>query len=886
MTSSLDPDLRPDIISHPTRGMGQDGVPLVRHLQQVATRVLEVVPHGAFTLSGLDLADATQAIAWVHDLGKATRSFQAHVRDQPGPDDIPSHHSPLGALAAYEVLKARGAGDCLRLAGLLAVARHHGRLPDAMGFLTSNLETPDQRAGPDRYGADVKRQVADIEDHASEVGDAVLREASEGELTWSAFREAVASGELKDEALDDIGGEFDLILSGSGHTLPDELYETTLQLWSGLLLADKSTAAQLPETSLEIQPTRAKRLQRHVDELEAREPDDEGEQRINRLRRKARQEALASIEEGVISDHETFSLTLPTGVGKTLTGLQVAHQVRDASGDGPPGPGPIIYALPYTSIIDQVGDEVRSIFDAAPRDPRITLHHHLSDTAVRIGDATTEPTDEEARLERMLGTSWRSGLVVTTFVQLFESLAGPRNRGAMKLPSLHGSVIVLDEPQAVPHEWWQLVPRLVELAQDRYGAKVLAMTATPPKILEEAGIEARELIPEPATYFEALDRVRFEVHPSVSAFIQGDEKPLAHAEAADALAAALEPGGPSVMAVCNTIPSARSLSRRLRDRFPEAVSVEPVHADLIESASGEAGDITAEELVDRLRQRLEGAGDAPILMHLTSRVRPRDRLRRIEVAKALAQEEIPFLVVSTQLIEAGVDISFDHVFRDLAPLSSLVQAAGRCNRAIEQDQGEVTIWWLDATGKGGTPAELVYARTGENLLSPTAAALGSVLDDHGSPLPEPSLTRTAVARYFARLHDRGPGSRELVDHLENAEAQKLGEASMIASRESIEVLVVRSDSEHEQLERLRQAWEEDEYEQGRDHLRTLQDTQVSIPIYDPRSRRAQRFADLPLVHADAEIRLLDVRDPGASGFFDRQTGEIVEPGDTVEARFL
>lgn len=147
-----------------------------------------------------------------------------------------------------------------------------------------------------------------------------------------------------------------------------------------------------------------------------------------------------------------------------------------------------------------------------------------------------------------------------------------------------------------------------------------------------------------------------------------------------------------------------------------------------------------------IAKRMETAEGTPVL-HLSTRLRPIDRLKLIETAKELTDRGAPLLTISTQLVEAGVDISFEQVYRDLAPIDSIVQAAGRCNRSFERDEGRVTVWWLDTPEEQTkTPAEAVYNR-GTSLLPVAAETLESVRGDQ-TTLSETAVARTAVQTYY------------------------------------------------------------------------------------------------------------------------------------------
>lgn len=232
-------------------------------------------------------------------------------------------------------------------------------------------------------------------------------------------------------------------------------------------------------------------------------------------------------------------------------------------------------------------------------------------------------------------------MVVTTFVQVFESLAGPTNARSMKLPSLYGSVVVLDEPQALPLEWWPLVDRLVELLTEEYGASVIAMTATQPELLSAGDREPFSLVADPDPYYDELDRLDFVLHPSAIAMLPGQDSEESDTIDDDAESAALSydragdlvatraDDGDSVLAICNTIDSARELAESIADRTIP-VDVNEVYDELLNDADESTESIPPKRTsADAARRRRSGQ---PLLVHLTTRHRPCDRRHLIDVA--------------------------------------------------------------------------------------------------------------------------------------------------------------------------------------------------------------------------------------------------------------
>jgi CRISPR-associated endonuclease/helicase Cas3 len=317
-----------------------------------------------------------------------------------------------------------------------------------------------------------------------------------------------------------------------------------------------------------------------------------------------------------------FSLTVPTGGGKTLSSLAFAlnhAQKYDKRR--------VIYAIPYTSIIEQTADVFRDVF-ATLGDEVLIEHHSQADAADR---------DETAR-SRLACENWDAPLVVTTNVQLFESLFAAKTSRCRKLHNIVNSIIVLDEAQQLPPEFLQPILAALNLLVKHYGVTVVLCTATQPALNSTAyfdkskdmrGLEnVREIIDHPDALFTALERVKVELPPDLNAT----------ASWAD-IAAQIEQED-CVLAIVSTRKAARELHRLLPKNT--------LHLSAL--MCGAHRKVVVDEIKARLQAKREG--------------------RDVE----------PLRVVSTQLVEAGVDMDFPVVFRALAGLDSIAQAAGRCNR--------------------------------------------------------------------------------------------------------------------------------------------------------------------------------------------------------------
>lgn len=363
-----------------------------------------------------------------------------------------------------------------------------------------------------------------------------------------------------------------------------------------------------------------------------------------------------------------FSLTVPTGGGKTLSGMAFALEHARAHGKRR-----VIHVIPYTSIIEQTADIFRAVFGEA------VIEHH--------SNAESDPNRENSA-SRLACENWDAPIVVTTNVQFFESLFAARTSRCRKLHSLVDSVVILDEAQLLPPEFLQPILDVLNLLTRHYGVTVVLSTATQPALSTREYFDARqnlrgldnvrEIISDPDALYQALERVQVRVPADWHA---STDWPQLSAELA---------AHDSVLAIVNTRKDARSLWEQM----------------------------------------------PPGTLHLSALMCGAHRSQVIANIKARLRNGVPTRVVSTQLVEAGVDVDFPVVYRAVAGLDSIAQAAGRCNREGRLvEKGKVVVF---VPPKPAPPGLL---RKGEN-------ACKSVL--YG--ITDQPLARDRFARYFERLY--------------------------------------------------------------------------------------------------------------------------------------
>lgn len=341
-------------------------------------------------------------------------------------------------------------------------------------------------------------------------------------------------------------------------------------------------------------------------------------------------------------DAPLLSLTAPTGSGKTLTVFDAALAVREALATRDGEPPRLIYCLPFTSVIDQNHAVFRAVLAASglsEREDLLLKHHHLVSGTFRTETAEHAPDGAG----QLLTETWRSEIVVTTFHQLLHSLLSPHNADLKRAGQLSGAVVLMDEVQALPLRYWQALRHLFQAATQALGTRFVLLTATRPLIFRPG--DAQELLPDHPDHFRALARVRLICH---------QREPLGLEAFAQELIRQFNDDTRPALIIVNRRRAVRELFQQLREAFPQRR-----------------------------------------LVALSTNLTPRDRRARIRLVRHLLARGQDCLLVSTQLVEAGVDVSFPVVHRDLAPLDAIIQSAGRCNRhAVGGSPGEVHLWTL------------------------------------------------------------------------------------------------------------------------------------------------------------------------------------------------
>ncbi len=382
-----------------------------------------------------------------------------------------------------------------------------------------------------------------------------------------------------------------------------------------------------------------------------------------------RAKVLAACRRAARWEQGLFSLTVPTGGGKTLSSLAFAldHAAEHSLQR-------VIYVIPYTSIIEQTAGIFREAFGA--NFARAVIEHHSN--AEEKPEKDPEKADHHEDAHTLAFENWDAPIIVTTAVQFFESLFAARSSRCRKLHNIAGSVIVLDEAQTLPTPLYRPCLAAIRELTGLYRASAVLCTATQPEVgttpWNRNGLEnVREIIPDPPELFRRLERVKLE-------FIGTVDVPALTARLA---------GHDRALCIVNTKAQARDLYELLRMSLPKDKA----------------------------------------LFHLSTWMCPAHRktvLRQINIMLKDPSRP-PLLLVSTSLIEAGVDQDWPVVYRALSGVDSIAQAAGRCNREGLLKRGRTFVFQFPEKQYGEQDrrrsATEAVLRAGLPLLSPEAVAL-------------------------------------------------------------------------------------------------------------------------------------------------------------------
>ncbi|WP_287037900.1 CRISPR-associated helicase Cas3' [Desulfobacter sp.] len=692
-------------------------------------------------------SDSFRAKKWgycaglLHDAGKATSAFQRRLEGSPERVD----HSTFGAIRAKEI------GGNLGLLLSYAIAGHHGGIPDGGEQETQLHFRLKHNKSPEAERLDVLKPCLDGK---LDFPFKISRE--NGGFSLSFFTRMIFSCLVDADFLD------------TEKFCASEIFRERVGFpkKKNLLELQQDMKAYMEKILAEAQPTYVNGLRKTI---------------------------LKQCEDKALFPPQFFSLTVPTGGGKTLSSMNFAldHATEH-------GMNRIIYAIPFTSIIEQNAEIFQNIFGQDS-----VLEHHCN------YKESEDPEDSPYNRRRGLATeNWDNPIIVTTNVQFFESLFSNKSSRCRKLHSIARSVIVLDEAQAVPTDY--LEPCLAALRElvDHYGCTIVLCTATQPAFDDTSSLRAAlpkltEIIDDPDQIFSKLKRTEVSF---------------------------------------------------IGEKTDEEV------AELI-NYQGQALCIAATKAQARTIFNLVN-NDAAGVFHLSTNMYPLHRKQILAKIKERLKENKKCIVVSTSLVEAGVDLDFPVVFRAIAGLDSIAQAAGRCNREGKMEGfGQVFVF---------EPEKKPRMPWLNRCISKTAETMRSIPDCD-------PIGIMAMRRYFELLYDIEDLDKKQIVRLLNPKIldknllfpfKEVAQAFKFIEEDTVGVVIPRESEAQKLIEQLRHT------EFPGALLRNIQPYLVAV--------RAREYVQL---YTGGAIELLHDQIPvlqnGAA--YSDDVGLVVEKGETWNA---
>lgn len=800
---------------------------LAQHLVGVSRKcrhLLDQKPLRPPRVSADGIVEIGEILGAAHDFGKGTSYFQRYLCEEYQGQQ--KQHSSISAYFAYDLLIRSGYSEEIALLGWVAIQRHHGDLTSVFthqGEIHRKADDPDHRELLQNQAKDIRQNTQSNLKQCYEKTDV--------DVDLDAFLERVISGNIFDKL------KQHKVMLADEYTTED--YYLLLLMYSVLLDADRVDSAGI---ELSKWPS--------VGSVENIATDAVKQYRDNQLsvtttldrERQRAANVVSSTVSKTASEQRLFSLTMPTGSGKTLNALDAALTLRETAQVG--RPPRVIYAAPFLSIIDQNHDVFNSVLKTTGHDterPDVLLRHdHRSPGYASVSNDLNDDIDEDflkyPGRQLLLTEGWNAEVVTTTFVQLFNALLTRQNKDARRFHKLAGSVLLLDEIQAIPSKYWDPLKQALRILSNRFGTRIILLTATNPLLFDpedeivELSDPSYTPADDPSPDFHQFDRVTYnQQHRETSQTIS---------ELADQITNLChDQPEKDLMTVLNTVTSTKELYSQI------------------------------ESEIDRK------------IIYLSTRILPRDRAKRIEKIK---QSDDPILVITTQLVEAGVDIDLDIVIRDFAPIDCLVQTAGRCNREAIGDGGTVYITKLRDT-RANAPREYHYQYVYDNVLTD---ATRDVLDKHSTEISEQTFNTSAITEYFELVQKRKETDKDgLLESMQSLELDYVDPSLIQESYRTVSVFVMRDRQAKDAYKDLEQAYKHSRISNN-NPVQAIKSEFYRNTINVPVGDELEKLTHLPSTFID-EIKLVEEKHIGMTenDWYHTVTGFQI-PTDHIEFRII
>ena len=619
-----------------------------------------------------------ELVALFHDLGKINPNFQ----DKLNSDKIVNGYANHSYLSAYVFFCAFGSSkqnqkvlteflgiDTLSQNDLIAltvlIAKHHGNLPDF---------SPTDYIGT---GASIlsKDENSALYQFINQEKSLPVYEFNNHFISIDDFRQFLTLPKIQQDYSEK------LVFKKENNKSALDFFLDNQFAFASVIHADKADAGNI-EKIIEDQQNAIKIFSKNFNfQLDSYFAKLNQNSELNKLRTTIRNHAVENIREGLMSDEHVYELTAPTGSGKTLMMLSLASEIIKAK-----GAKRIIYGLPFLSITEQVEAEVLKIFEGnkelIQRIDSKSENHQFEKIQAELDNNPTEEKILEANILEFQVNTFAYPFVITTFVRFFETLLSNRNSELLKLPNFSNCIFLLDEIQALPPRLYGFFVAYLKTFCVKFNSYAIISTATQPNFkLPVNNADVKSFFPNyekpipllPLSYFKNNLFNRYQ--------IKFEKEPID----IETLKNSILLENQSVLVILNTIDDTK-------------------------------------ELYNKLQTELEK--DELIL--LNTHFTPQHRKLKIYLAKRRLRQSKRIVVISTQLIEAGVDIDFPVLYRDFSTIASIIQSAGRCNRNGKLDSfGSVNLINLQRNGK--LRSELIFHGRDKEILRLTKNSFTAML---------------------------------------------------------------------------------------------------------------------------------------------------------------
>lgn len=620
-----------------------------------------------------------ELIAIFHDLGKLNPNFQNKLY----PDKKVTGYSNHAYFSAFSFFCAFVSVEenYLRLSKWLdmklifndlialtvLIAKHHGNLPDF---------TPEDKSGA---GASILSKIdnQNLFKFLKCEMQLPIDKFANNYFDTNSFQEYLQSENWQKCYLNNF------IFSAALNSSPLDFFLNTQSAFACLIQADKTDAAKFygfidnnTENIKLFCKTYSTELEKYISKLNQ-------DSALNKIRTVIKNEAIENIKSGLKSQR-VFELTSPTGSGKTLMLLSLAAEIINKKGDFR-----IIYALPYLSITEQVESEILHIFEAhqnyIQRIDSKAENARFAELQTTLDENPSEEKIREINLLDFEEGTFAYPLIITTFVRFFETLLSNQNAELLKLPNFSNCIFLLDEIQSLPPRLYTFFVAYLTAFCEKNNSYAIFSTATQPNFD----------LPVKPLLTDKQNRGNGKYVLFAKDFFINYQKPY-------------------------PLLSLTYFDHHLFNRYKITVNKEPIDIQTLkEKVVTETQSILiiintiddTKELFTLLEDELKPEELILLNTHFT----PNHRKIKIETAKERLKKGQKIILVSTQLIEAGVDIDFPNVFRDFATVSSIIQSAGRCNRNGKlPNLGNVYLFKL--TNHGRIRSDLIYNGKDKEIL--------------------------------------------------------------------------------------------------------------------------------------------------------------------------